>query len=160
MQGAGAVLSGMYNRYLYAFRFFTTWMIVLVVFHHTTHRYINLLLLATVTAVVGLYLSFVNPRRFVFYFEGERHEYTGLQKFIIVDIMFHVLMLYFVWSRYGRHYMRCGIGELDVVALALLVGYVLTHDVRKVYGIHVVEMLAVGVVGVCLYYLLAGKKCQ
>lgn len=160
MQGVSPALSGINHRYLYAFRFFTTWMIVLVIFHHTTHRYINLLLLATVTAVVGLYLSFVNPRRFVFYFEGERYEYTGLQKFIIVDIMFHVLMLYFVWLRYGGHYLTCEVGHLDMVAVALLVGYVLAHDVQRIYGIHVVEMLAVGIVGLCVYYLLAGKKCQ
>lgn len=144
----------MLDRYLYAFRFFTTWMVLLVLFHHHTHKHINLLLLATVTLVVGLYLSFVNPRKFVFYFEGVRYEYTGLQKFIIVDVIFHVMLMYFVWSRYKGHYVLWEPRTLAAIALLLL--YILLHDIKRIYGVHWLEVLAVGFAGLCIYTILWG----
>ena len=123
------------KQYLYAFKFFTTWVLILAIFHRHVYKNINLLYLSFITLVVGLYLSFINPRRFVFYFENVRYEYTGLQKFIIVDIIFHILVFALIAERYGLYYKSKGFDNGFLWALAILGIYLCFYDPRRVYGI-------------------------
>lgn len=144
--------------FLYVFKFFTTWCVLLALFHPYTHPYVNLLLLTFVTLIVGLYLSFVNPRRFVFYFGNARYEYTGLEKFIIVDMFFHVAVFYWIWKRYRGYYLEDANTGPTWVALFLLGTYCLLHPLQKIYGIPEREVLLVGCMSLVLYVLLFHAK--
>lgn len=141
---------------LYALRFFTTWLLILVIFHKYVHPYVNLLLLAFVTATIGLYFSFINPRRFVFYMQGERYEYTGLEKFIIVDMFFHLLVLYFVWSMYGPYYMSQDTWTYHGTwaAFGLLALYALITNIKRIYGVSFIETISVFIIALIAYTLL------
>jgi hypothetical protein len=141
------------KNYLYALRFFTFWMVFLIVFHHYTYKYVNLLYLSYVTLICGLYLSFINPRRFVFYFEGVRYEYTGVQKFIIVDLIFHILVFYFVYRRYASYYTSNYDMRL-LVSFIIVIIYALFNNIKKIYGISFIELFSVFCISTILYFIL------
>lgn len=141
--------------YLYATRFFTFWSVLLVLFHPQVFKYVNLLYITFITMIIGLYLSFINPRRFVFYFEGERYEYNGAQKFIIVDILFHILAFYFIWSRYAGYYTCLEITDMkNIYALLIIIIYVVFTNIKKVYGVAFLELFFVFLVANILYLTL------
>jgi len=141
--------------YFYAFKFFTTWMVIMALLHNLLFDKVNLLLLAWITCIVGLYLSFINPRKFVFYFEGKRYVYTGLQKFIIVDSIAHVIVLYAMYYLYRNYYKSIGyLNTPTIAAIAILMVYLLITNIRKVYGISAHEVVAMAVIAGILYVLI------
>jgi len=95
--------------------------------------------------MVGLYLSFINPKKFVFYFEDEKYVYTGLEKFIIVDMFFHVAVFAFIWTKYAGYYMEKNatpwLGTLSILAV-----YAALVPLDKVYGITYEEMISLFIV--------------
>lgn len=141
--------------YFYSFKFFTTWVLVMALFHKYVFDKVNLLFLSWMTCIVGLYFSFINPRKFVFYFEGLKYEYTGLEKFIIVDILFHVLVLIAIYQYYGAYYKSIGLGNSQtLIALVIMMIYLAMFDVKKIYGVSYYEMTAMVVVAGILYVLI------
>ena len=145
----------MLSNYTYLFKFFTTWSLIMVMFHKYLYKYVNLLLITFITLVIGLYLSFINPRRFVWYFDKVRYEYTGLQKFIIVDMIFHLLVFYYIYSLYGKYYTsKTFFNSKTFIALSIYLIYILTHDIKKLYGINKYEGACIFVVSLILYVML------
>ena len=140
--------------YLYAFKFFTTWVLILIIFHKYIHNYINLLYLSFITLICGLYLSFINPRKFVFYFDGKKYIYNGIEKFIIVDMFFHILVFYFVYTHYNIYYRTSGYDVKLIWALLIILLYVIFTNIKKIYGISFWEMGLVFVIANILYYLI------
>lgn len=141
---------------LYVLKFFTAWVFIMALFHKYVYKHVNILLLSFVTLIVGLYLSFINPRRFVFYMQGERFEYTGAEKFIIVDMFFHVFVFYVLLCLYGSYYrskeLFCHSGTW--AAFAILALYVAITDIKKLYGISFTECICVFAVALVLYTIL------
>ena len=73
---------------LYAIVFLTFWMIILVVFHQYTYKYIDLLYLTFICLILGSYISFINPGKYI-YKSGEKEEiieFNGFHRIIIIDI--------------------------------------------------------------------------
>ena len=145
------------ENYLYAFKFFTTWSLILALLHIYTREYVNLLFITFVTAIIGLYLSFIKPRKFVFYFETQRYVYTGLQKFIIVDMIFHILVFYLIYSRYGKYY-KSVTDSKTVNAVLIMLLYASVTNLKKLYGVGLSELLFVFVIACLLYYLIFQRK--
>lgn len=137
---------------LYLFKFFTTWSVLLAIFHRQVFKYVNLLYVSFITLMVGLYMSFINPRKFVFYLQGERFVYNGVEKFIIVDMLFHLFVFGFIWSRYRGYYR--GFDNSLLSAMCLFVIYLMTVNVRKIYGLSLTELGFAFVVANVLYFLL------
>ena len=145
------------QNYLYAFKFFTTWSLILAILHKYTRTYVNLVFITFITAIMGLYLSFIKPRKFVFYFDNERYVYTGLEKFIIVDMIFHLLVFYLIYSRYGKYYKTMfDMKTLNVVLLMLL--YASVANLKKLYGVGLGEQVFVFIIACLLYYLIFQRK--
>jgi hypothetical protein len=141
--------------FLYVLTYFTTWSVLAVVFHAHTYRYVNLLFLTFVTLVIGLYMSFVNPRKFVFYFDRDRYEFTGGQKFVIVDMLFHLGAFWFAWEKYGRYYLGGGEGLTSTwAAAAIFAGYALIMPLRKIYGVELKELGVVAAIAMMLYFVI------
>lgn len=139
--------------FLYILSYFTTWSVLAVVFHAHTHRYINLVFLTFVTLVIGLYMSFINPRKFVFYFDRDRYVFTGAQKFVLIDMLFHLGAFLFVWEKYGWGDGNGGLLSTWAAA-ALFAGYVLIMPIRKIYGVELRELGVVAAVAMMLYFVV------
>lgn len=145
----------MLSDYTYLFNFFTTWSLIMVFFHKYLYKYVNLMFITFITLIIGLYLSFVNPRRFVWYFDKVRYEYTGLQKFIIVDMIFHLLVFYYIYSHYANYYINISIFDFKtIIALCILILYIFTHDTKKLYGIDKYEGTGIFTISIMLYVML------
>lgn len=144
------------DKYFYVLKFFTTWTLILTILHVYTSKYVNLLLLTFITSIIGLYFSFIKPRKFVLYFEGVRYEYTGLQKFIIVDMIFHLLVFYLIYSMYKNRYKLNDSQTLN--ALLLLLIYSTFTDFKKLYGVEMKELFFVFIIAILLYYLIFHRK--
>lgn len=145
----------MLSDYTYLFKFFTTWSLIMVLCNRYLYKYVNLMFITFVTLIIGLYLSFINPRRFVWYFDKVRYEYTGLQKFIIVDMIFHLLVFYYIYHLYGKYYMKKSIFDYKtIIALCILIIYIFTHDIKKLYGIDKYEGAGVFIISIMLYVML------
>jgi hypothetical protein len=94
----------------------------------------------------------------VLYFDGQKYVYSGLEKFIIVDMFFHVLILMYVYTMYGNYYSK---NETDIMYYScwgLLLLYLLFIGCKKIYGIPLWEMGVVFVVANVLYYLVFYTK--
>lgn len=136
--------------YTYALCFFTTWVLILVLTHGYSHQYFDLPYLTFTTMFVGLYLSFVNPRKFVFYFEDQKYTYTGLEKFIIVDMFFHILVFFYICSKYRSHSM---LSSQMLNSMLLLLIYTVIMNLEKIYGISFYELLLVAGLGNIVYLI-------
>lgn len=143
----------MITDYLHVFLFFTTWNVLLVTLHPITHKYVNLLYLSFITTMIGLYLSFVNPKRFVLRFGKTKYYYTGLEKFFIVDITFHILVLVYVMYIYHVFYSLPNWRETSGAILILII-YLCTINIQRVYGVAFKELAMVFAVFTLLFFSL------
>lgn len=141
------------NSLFYVFNFFTTWMIIFVIFHKYVYRHINLLYLSFITLVCGLYFSFINPRRFVLYIDNVRYEYNGIQKFIIVDLFFHILVFTYIYCMYSTYY-RCVWDRKMFLSLIILMLYLSLVNIKRTYGVNLGEILIVVFVANLMYFML------
>jgi hypothetical protein len=142
------------KRYFYVFVFFTTWNVLLVLFHRYTYKFIDLLYLSYLTLMIGLYLSFVNPKRFIFRFGDKRYNFNGINKFLVVDLFFHILVFLFVYLTYFSYYHQQSCDSSLLNTFAIIIMYVCVVDIKKVYGITFLEFLIVFAITNLLYFIL------
>ena len=139
----------------YVLRFFTTWSTILTVLHMYTSAAFNLVYMTWIVLVVGLYFSFINPRKFVVYMnDGKRITFNGIQKFFIVDLVFHILMFWYAWSLYGAKKQSLAT-YLNVILLMLI--YLSLVDVKKVYGVNFYEVMLVCLFANIVFFFLINK---
>lgn len=139
----------------YIFKFFTTWSLILTLAHAYTGRFLNIVYMSYLVAFMGLYFSFVNPKKFVVYSDdGERIVFNGLQKFIFIDVLFHISICIFAFHVFGRK--RGNMNGYMCVALFMLL-YATLVDVRKVYGVAFNEMAVVFVIANIFFFLCIVK---
>lgn len=144
-----------FNYYFYIFVFFTTWNVLFVILHKYTHSSINLLYLSFITLFGGLYISFINPRRFEYKFLDKKYIFDGLSKFIYIDLPFHVAIFLWVYCMYYIYY-KSAADEKDnlFISFLIFVLYVAVVNIRKVYGISFIEFLLVFAVGHLVYFAI------
>ena len=136
---------------LYVLQFFTTWSCIFAIMHTYMHSWIDLKFLTFVVMIVGLYFSFINPRKFVLNLSAhETIVFTGMQKFIVVDMIFHIGVFLYISQLYakqpfdhGRFFMAC---------LFLLL-YISIVNTRRVYGISFEEILYVFIVACIVFFI-------
>lgn len=138
--------------------FFTFWVAVLLLFHRHTHRYIDLLLLTFVTMFCGLYLSLISPRKYSFVLFDQTYVLSGIDRFFVVDIVFHIIAFVLVYSAYGRCYSPTSLDNRFMLALLMIAVYPLCVNGETVYMSSKRELCAVMVLGVLAYTLLFNKK--
>lgn len=125
------------TKYFYVIFFFTTWNILLVVFHKYTSEYIDLLYLSFITMFIGLYLSLVNPRKFVFRYDDKKYVFMGFQKFLMIDIVFHIFIFLYVFF-----YIHESFSEKKLLgSILILAVYIICINIKKVYGISIIEFI-------------------
>jgi hypothetical protein len=131
--------------------FFTFWVIILVIFHKYTHRYFDLLYLTFITCVIGLYLSFIHPQEYNFILFDKNYSFKTLDKFIIVDLIFHILVFVYIFNIYN-HKFKISVPFLNSLLIILL--YAISVNLHKVYNIRIFEFLSVVIVTNLLYIII------
>jgi hypothetical protein len=139
------------TEYLDILKFFTTWVLILLITHHHTKDVFNLVFLATVVAAAGSYISFVKPKQYVFRFGKKEYTVDGTLRLITVDLLFHLIMLIFVIETYGTYYSLFSYQTAN--AILLCVFYYLTFNIYRIYGIDKKDFLFIYTM-ICITYLV------
>ena len=146
----------------YSLIFFTTWVVILVVFHQYTHKYVDLLYLSFLAFFVGSYLSFVKPGFYTLPLtKKENIIFYGWHRFIIIDISIHLFFLcfvyYFYFSFYQKKYQKnTNINPL-VASICLLILYMNTlsfSGIKQVYKIDLIELFFISLIATLVYFYI------
>lgn len=129
------------------YTFFTTWVLILVVFQNITHHYFDLLYLSFLTLCMGSYISFIDPKKYEFEWFGKKYVLDGYHK-TIVDII-HVCLFIFCILHYSPD---CHMKLFNSILLILI--YFLVMDAEKVYGVSVFKLFIIFVVSNLLYFFI------
>lgn len=142
------------HRYTSFALFFTTWNVILVILHKYTSAWFDLMYLSFITLAIGSYLSFINPRRFVFRFGDKKYTFKGLEKFLTVDMIFHIGVFCYVYYLYNTHYIIKS-NDVQLFASVMLIAiYIAIVDIKRVYGINFIEIFTIFCTSHILYYTL------
>ena len=90
--------------------------------------------LSLMTVTVGMYFSFINPRKFVYYLDNEKYTFTGIEKFILIDLFLHIAVLGYVLAKYCKFYNK-GTLQPFVNSVLLLGLYLIVILFQKTYGV-------------------------
>jgi hypothetical protein len=131
-------------------RMFTVWCVVLVALHRWTHATVDLLLLTTVTAFVGVCVFARLPAVSTGETTAEVVVVRGWP-LLATDLLFHIAPLVFVASRYGVYYRRRGYGVHTLAALLLLVGYTSVFPPIAVYGASVMRVACISMAALAVH---------
>lgn len=145
--------------YLYLLMFFTTWNIILTLFHRRLYKIINLEYISFITLWCGLYMSFVNPRRYYYYLEDKEYVFEGLERFVVIDVCMHILVFAFIFHMYHEFYCEAGWEggmSILIIAIAIIGVYILLVNIEKVYRLPFKELFLVWLLGTLLYVLWVG----
>lgn len=142
------------------FLFMTFWILLFVIFHEITHKYIDLLFLTLLAFFVGLYLSFINPRYYQFQFALEKKTVKvtikGWTRFILVDVIIHTSMLVFIAINYRRFYMDMLNKDPKpfINAILILMLYLTIVDIDKIYLTSYMDLFILTVLISILYLII------
>ena len=130
--------------------FFTFWVVLLIIAHRYTSPHIDLLYLSFVTMIMGIYLSYIHPRYYKFDLQGEHVISKPIDKFLIIDLVFHILAFVYIATKYGRQ----STTDLKFTsALAIFSVYMIVINSTQVYHIRSFEILTVFTVANLMYIL-------
>ena len=74
---------------IYIFKFLTIWSFFLSLFHNYVNSYISLPFLSFICMIMGLYISYINPKKYVIYNYNKPIEIkNNLIKLLFIDIPF------------------------------------------------------------------------
>lgn len=159
---------------LYALYFFTFWVFILVVFHQYTFKYFDLLYLTFIVLLGGSYISFINPGKYILKLPDDTDiEFSGIHRFIIVDLAIHLFMFLFIYYWYYNYYKsHIDMNRYIHTALLIMVYMIIitvcfmytkvisdksvksAMPVCDVYGIKFIEFLIVLIIGTILYMFI------
>ncbi len=135
------------------YKFFTLWVVLLVLFNKYTYKYVNLEYLTFITLIVGLYLSYINPKFYRFKILDKWYEIRKTcEKFFLVDLLFHILTFYFVYKTYHNEYIKYD--KRTFSSLLLILVYYLLIDINKVYNISAKELIGVFMIVNIIYLII------
>ena len=134
--------------------FFTLWMVIMIIFHKYLYKYINLLYLSFITLIIGIYISYINPREFKFRLFDEEYVLQNGEKFIVVDLFFHILAFIYIYHLYSSYYNPLKINIAFLISLIIILVYSIMINVYSVYHIHYFELFSVFMIGNLIYLLI------
>lgn len=136
------------------FKFFTYWVIVLIVLHKLVYKYIDIVFLATIVFVMGVYISHVNPKRYTLHLSNKNIEVDGWFKFLTADVS-HSLIFLLALLMYGKYYTDNQNDLLPLIgSICLIVFYTVMFQPDKVYDVSRRELLIILIVTTIAYKVL------
>jgi hypothetical protein len=133
--------------YVHVALLFTTWNVLLLLFHRQLHSKIHLLYLTYITCVVGSYFSFYQPGYFDIQWNGTEHRLKGWKKLLFADSV-HIIPFIFIYCLYSKYYL------LYINAFVLLLIYTVILKVKNVYGVSFIEAFSVFIISSIFYYFV------
>ncbi len=134
--------------------FFTTWSMIIVFFHKYLASSFDIIFITFMTMMIGMYMSFVKPKKFSFVLGDRKIVINGLEKFFSVDLTFHVAFFLFIFVRYRNvptNYHKI------LNALLVFLFYFILIDIKRIYGITYIEVFQL-FTGIFVIYLLLLAK--
>ena len=137
---------------IYIFKFLTIWSFFLSLFHNYVNSYISLPFLSFICMIMGLYISYINPKKYVIYNYNKPIEIkNNLIKLLFIDIPFHILVFIFIIYKYGFD----DIYDIKIITTLLLIFfYYSINDISFIYKISIKELQLLFIVAILLYILL------
>ena len=156
---------------LYALYFLTFWVFILVIFHQYTFKYIDLLYLTFIVLLGGSYISFINPGKYIFKLSDDTNiEFSGFNRFIIIDVAIHLFMFLFIYYWYYDYYKNNNdiTRYINTALIIILYMIVVTicfiyakanvkesiMPICDIYGIKFIEILIVFIIGTIFYMFI------
>lgn len=146
------------NKFTNIYLFFTFWMIILTLFHKYVYKYINLLYLSFITLIIGIYMSYINPREFTFILFNESYTLRGVEKTIIVDLFAHLLIFVYIYTLYYKYYTPFRIDTALLLSIVIIIIYTFLINIQKLYNANYYELFSIGVIANLLYLIIFDKK--
>lgn len=138
--------------YFYIFNFFTCIMVILTFFHNYVYEYIHLLYLSFITLFIGLYLSFINPHKFIYKFGDKTYEFNGYNK-LFIDII-HIAIFVFIYKKYNLYYSSHDNNNKLYISILLLLFYIFFINVEDIYKIKMEEFLTIFSILNIIYFII------
>lgn len=139
--------------YVHVALLFTTWNVLLLLFHRQLHSKIHLLYLTYITCVVGSYFSFYQPGYFDIQWNGTEHRLKGWKKLLFADSV-HIIPFIFIYCLYSQYYIKNNNYLLYINAFVLLLIYTVILKVKNVYGVSFIEAFSVFIISSIFYYFV------
>jgi hypothetical protein len=132
--------------------FFTIWVCVLIIFHNFTQKIFSLSFLTFIVMFMGLYFSYVNPRKYYIEYNDKEIIIDGYSKYA-VDILLHILPFVFIYFNYG---IEPFFNNWKIIpSLLLIILYNLIYCLEKVYRLPKQEITFVSIVSFISYFLIS-----
>jgi len=133
--------------------YFTTWNIILVIFHKYTHKYINLLYTSFIILCLSFYISYIKPGYYIYYFNNKKYIVKGLYK-LIFDIVNHLLVFIFILYNYHKYYRTHINYNTLLVSIYLFIIYALFVDIQDIYNVKFCDLLYIHIFASIIYYII------
>jgi hypothetical protein len=117
------------------------------------YKYINLMYLTFVVLVMGSFISFVYPQKYVFEMFDRRWVIDGWVRFWFVDVFMHLGMFLFILVKYGAFY-KSKLDDSLMYAGVLLVLYLIVFYRPAIYQLSLLQVLSLFVIASSLYVML------
>jgi hypothetical protein len=131
------------------FDFFTLYMVIFILWYPFLGQYLDMMFLGIITFVIGSYVSFINPKYYIFTFQDECYKIEGAKRILLVD-MIHVIIL--VITIYMFAHMPFSVRKF-VASSIILISYFVLVNPGNVYSITQKELWTL-IYFTCFVYLL------
>jgi hypothetical protein len=133
------------------FRYFTIWILYLVIFHYISSKIFSLPFLTFIVLFNGLYLSYINPKKYYIDFNDKTIIIDGYKK-ILLDIFCHICPFLFIYKIYGIETFFNNWKIIPSLLLILLYNYIYNPSI--IYHININEFIILCISSILSYYLL------
>jgi hypothetical protein len=130
--------------------FFTVWNIIFLIFHKFTSSNFDLLYMSFITMLIGLYLSYVNPRFFAMKINGKKYVVDKWYSKLPIDIL-HILIFLVTLYLYGD---KAGSDMKLLNTILLFILYISMFNGAKIYSVKTEEFMILFSVVTLLYFTL------
>lgn len=139
------------DTYLRVFRFFSVWVMILILTHGYTAPIFNLVFLAIFVLVGGLYIAFIYPRYYTFRFANIRLKIDSFIFRFLIEFGVHFMLLVYVLQRYGNTYSLLSWQTLN--SIVLILAYYLFHNVKAIYHLRKKDIHNIVITFVIVYWI-------
>jgi len=146
------------NKFTNIYLFFTFWMIILTLFHKYVYKYVNLLYLSFITLIIGIYMSYINPREFKFILFHESYTLKSGDKLLIVDLFAHLFIFLYIYSIYHKYYTPFRVDTPLLLSIVILLIYTFSINIKNLYSANYYELFSIGIVANLLYLIIFDKR--
>lgn len=142
----------MLQKYFYILYFFTTWNIILVIFHKYIYNKINLLFTSFVILITSLYISYINPKYYLFEFNNKDYVFKENNKLFLIDLPMHIGIFIFIYLTYYKYYKKNN--STLLLTFCFMFFYFVVFNTEKIYNLPRYELLAVACASSVLYFFI------